>query len=198
MIRFFFLIVVLLAASAEPAVAHSGGVSISVNGMLAGVAHPFIGLDHLLAMTAIGVLAAQRTGRMMAVVPASSIGAMLVAALLVGAHGLVLPAVGTGALFSVIVLGAAVMVGRSIPDKVLLALVVLAAMYHGQVYALNKPAGANGLDYGIGFAMGCAFLHAVGAGFSMAAHMLGEANAFRFLRLCGVIVAAAGLALVAF
>src|SRR5262245_50266659 len=89
------------AAMAHPG--HAGG------GFASGYTHPFIGLDHLLAMVAVGIWAAQLGGRQMLVVPAAFVTVMTAGAAL-GAAGVALPHVEGMVALSVPVLGLAVAV----------------------------------------------------------------------------------------
>src|SRR5881227_1589792 len=56
---------------------HEGGA-----GLAAGWAHPFSGIDHVLAMLAVGLLAGQRGGRATWILPVSFIACMIVGGLL--------------------------------------------------------------------------------------------------------------------
>ena len=73
-------------------------------GLMAGIAHPLFGLDHLLAMAAVGVWAFQLDGRAKWLVPASFVALMAVAGG-VGMAGIPLPMVEIGIATSVLILG---------------------------------------------------------------------------------------------
>src|SRR5262245_18566923 len=74
-------------------------------GLMAGLLHPVLGLDPLLAMVAVGLLGAQLGGRALWAVPACFVGAMIVGGT-VGMAGVAFPAVETGIALSIVLLGA--------------------------------------------------------------------------------------------
>src|SRR5215470_16285297 len=94
----------LLALAPSVAFAHPGHEGASLIG---GFMHPLGGFDHIIAMVAVGVLAARLGGRALWLVPASFITAMAVASL-AGSAGLGLPYTEAGIAVSVVVLGAVV------------------------------------------------------------------------------------------
>ena len=71
-------------------------------GILSGFLHPLLGLDHLLAMLAVGILSAQIGGRALWSVPATFVGTMAIGAFL-GIGELALPFVEYGITFSVLI-----------------------------------------------------------------------------------------------
>src|SRR5215469_7822095 len=71
----------------------------------AGLIHPLGGVDHIIAMVAVGLLAARLGGRALWLVPVSFVVTMAGAGL-AGIAGAGLPYVETGLAFSVVVLGA--------------------------------------------------------------------------------------------
>ena len=90
---------------ATPALAHTGAGSVS--GFASGFSHPMGGLDHLLAMIAVGVLAAQQGGKAVWLLPVSFVTMMVVGGAL-GIAGVAMPFVELGIVGSVIVLGAVI------------------------------------------------------------------------------------------
>ncbi|WP_119422149.1 HupE/UreJ family protein [Desertibaculum subflavum] len=123
--------------AAAPAWAHHpmGGATPATlaQGLLSGLAHPVIGLDHLAFVVAAGVLAAPLAGRFL--LPAAFVVAGLAAALWHVA-GFDLPAAEIGVPLSVLVLGGIVLWGRALPAQLLAALFALAGLLHG--YALAE------------------------------------------------------------
>ena len=77
------------------------------NGLIAGISHPIGGLDHLLAMLAVGLWAAQQQGAARWALPCTFVGTLLIGGLL-GFEGLNLPALESGIAASVLALGLAV------------------------------------------------------------------------------------------
>jgi urease accessory protein len=178
-----------LTLAAGPALAHTGAGAVS--GLAAGVAHPLGGLDHILAMVAVGILAVQQGGRAFWLVPAAFV-AMMVAGGALGAAGVPLPYVELGIVGSVIVLGAVVAAGWRMPLALATPLAGAFAVFHGHAHGTEMPLSASALSYGVGFVSATAFLHAAGFGLGRTALALGRSPA---LRVGGGAIAMAGLAL---
>ena len=165
-----------------------------VHGFGSGLAHPLGGLDHMLAMVAVGLWAAQLGGRARWLVPASFVGVMALGGALAMA-GLRVPFTETGILLSVLVLGILVAVAVRFPLTASMAIVGLFAFFHGHSHGTEMPATAVGYAYGIGFALATASLHACGVGMGMLARQSAKQPAIRF---AGAAIAVAGLCLWAF
>jgi urease accessory protein len=180
-----------LTLAAGPALAHTGVGSVS--GMAAGFAHPIGGLDHVLAMVAVGILAARQGGRALWLVPAAFVGMMLVGGAL-GVAGVALPYVELGIAGSVIALGMVIAVGRRMPVALAMALAGAFAVFHGHAHGTEMPLNASGLAYGAGFLLATASLHIAGIGLGLGAAKLTRPLALRF---GGGAIALAGLALAA-
>lgn len=178
-----------LLAFAAPAAAHTG--STPVVGFVSGFLHPLGGLDHVLAMVAVGVLAAMIGGRALWLVPASFLGAMAVSSVL----GVSLPFVELGIVASVVVLGAVVALAPRMPVAVAMALAAAFAVFHGHAHGTEMPAAASALPYGLGFLFGTALLHAAGLGLGLVVERLSRDAGRAALRVGGGAVAALGLAL---
>ncbi|MGO9609689.1 MAG: HupE/UreJ family protein, partial [Verrucomicrobiia bacterium] len=119
--------VVLLLTSAG---AHAHIIPGDVRGFGSGFAHPLHGLDHILAMVAVGLWAAQLGGRARWLVPASFVGVMAVGGALAMA-GLRVPFAEEGILLSVLVLLILVAVAALFPLASSMAIVGLFAFFHG-------------------------------------------------------------------
>ena len=178
--RFTGLLSVLLVLAALPAVAHTGG---STAGFLAGLAHPLGGLDHLLAMVAVGLWAAQLGGRAIWAVPVSFVGSMAAGALL-GAGGLTLPHVEIGIAVSVLGLGVLVALVLRLRVAAAATLVALFALFHGHTHGVELPNAASGLA----FIVATAALHALGMTAALAMRPFA-----RPVRVGGAAIAFAGL-----
>src|SRR5438094_241400 len=89
-------------AGLVPADAHA--LSNQAPGVAAGLLHPLTGLDHLMAMLAIGAIASRTGGRVSWALPISSLFAMLIGASL-GMEGVVMPILEPATLVSVVLLG---------------------------------------------------------------------------------------------
>ena len=143
------------------ALAHTGHGETS--GLMHGLTHPITGIDHVLAMVAVGMLAAQLGGRMLWLVPLSFVGVMAVAGAL-GMAGIQLPFAEVGIALSIVVLGLAVAYRFNLPALAAMALVGFFAVFHGHVHGVEMPAAASGLLYAAGFAGATAMLHVAGVG----------------------------------
>ncbi|KJE34343.1 urease accessory protein [Thalassospira sp. HJ] len=179
---------------ATPALAHTGAGTVS--GLASGFGHPMGGLDHLLAMIAVGILASQQGGKAIWLLPVSFVAMMVVGGAL-GVAGVAMPFVELGIVGSVIVLGAVIALGKHMPTGAAMALVGVLAIFHGHAHGTEMPVDASGIEYGVGFAIATAILHAVGLGFGLAVKKVVEKIAPVAVRVGGGVIAAAGVALMA-
>jgi urease accessory protein len=154
----------------------------------AGFAHPVSGLDHLLAMVAVGLWAAQLGGCARWLVPAAFVGVMALGGALGGA-GVTVPGLEQAIAASVLVLGLLIAASVRLPVVAGMALAGGFAVFHGVAHGAEMPSAAGGLGYGAGFVAATALLHAAGVGFGLLA---GKVLA-RLLRFAGWGVAAAGV-----
>lgn len=178
---------VALAALALAAGAQAHTLGAHGAGFAAGVAHPFLGLDHLLAMVAVGLWAAQRGGRALWAVPLAFIGMMAFGALLALA-GVALPGVEAGIAVSVLILGLLIASSARLPVLASMLLVGAFAVFHGHAHGAELPQTASVALYGLGMMAATAALHGLGIGLGLAFKRLpGMA-----LRVAGSAIAAAG------
>ncbi|MFP5476303.1 MAG: HupE/UreJ family protein, partial [Gammaproteobacteria bacterium] len=155
----------LALAAAGAAQAHPGH---GTESFVDGLAHPFSGLDHLLAMLAVGLwsAAALPAGRRLAG------PAVFLAMLLVGAalpqSGVQLPGVEAGVALSVVALGVLMIAARSaalrLPVPAGLSLVGMAGLLHGMAHGAELQAGHSFAGYALGFMTASALLHGAGLG----------------------------------
>ena len=162
------------------------------NGLIAGISHPLGGLDHLLAMLAVGLWAAQQQGAARWVLPCTFVGTLLMGGLL-GFEGLNLPALESGIAASVLALGLAVALAVRPPLGLAVGATALFALFHGVAHGLELPAMASPWSYAAGFVAATAALH--GAGFALV-RVLPRAAA-PLVRLAGAVSAATGVWLLA-
>ncbi len=174
-----------LCLFAGTASAHTG--SHTVTGFVSGLAHPVLGLDHLLAMVAIGLWAAQQGGRALWAVPAAFVGAMGMGGGLAWA-GLSLPYVETGIAASVLVLGLLIATQRQWAVTVGMAIAAGFALFHGYAHGLEMPQAMSPALYGLGFVLATLGLHGLG----MAGSLIGR----RAVQVTGAGIAVTGLALI--
>lgn len=183
------LLAVALGAAALPALAHTGHDH--AFNLYSGLAHPVGGLDHLLAMVAVGLWAAAHQGKVRLAAPATFVLAMLGGCLL-GAGGVALPAVEPGIALSVLVLGLMVAAGSRVPASIGLPLIAAFALVHGHAHGAEAPAGSLA-GYMAGFVLATAALH--GAGLVAGNTLLARASLW--LRAGGAAIAACGAWLLA-
>ncbi|MDC8786147.1 HupE/UreJ family protein [Roseateles koreensis] len=125
---------------------------------LSGVAHPFTGLDHLLAMLAVGVWASQLwRGKARLLAPALFLALLLTGALVAQAAW-VAPQLEAWVAASVVGFGGLLLLRESVPSALGLLFVGLAALVHGQAHGLELH-GAQAIG---GFVLGSALLHGLG------------------------------------
>jgi urease accessory protein len=141
-----------------PLAAHEGG---SAAGLISGLYHPISGLDHVLAMIAVGIWGAQLGAPAIWVLPVTFPMVMALGGML-GLLGLVLPGAELGIGVSALILG--LMVAMEVrPDlRLAAALVGFFAVFHGYAHGVELPEGQSGILYSIGFVASTGTLHATG------------------------------------
>lgn len=131
-------------------------------GLSSGLAHPLLGLDHLLAMLAVGVISAKIGGRAIIIVPTAFVSFMTLGGILAIA-GIAFPAVETGIALSVLFFGAIIALSKSPSLKLAIVFVALFALFHGHAHGEEMPAIASPILYALGFVTSTAILHFSGA-----------------------------------
>lgn len=149
---------VALISTATLASAHTGHGTHSLS---EGLTHP-LGLDHLLAMVAVGVWSSMALpGARRWQGPTTFLSAMGIGAVL-GAAGLVLPLTEAGIALSVALFGAMLLAGTRLPQRAGLLLIAAAAALHGLAHGAELPAGASFVAYALGFLGSTTVLHVAG------------------------------------
>jgi len=172
------------AAAAHPGHADAGGFA-------HGFMHPIGGLDHVLAMVAVGLWASQLGGRALWLLPLTFPAVMAMGAAL-GMSGVTLPWVEIGIAGSVMVLGAVVALALRPSLAISIPLIGAFALLHGYSHGVELPAGISALSYGAGFIASTLVLHAVGIATGLIAGRL----PVRFAaRTAGGAIAVLGVAL---
>jgi len=131
------------------------------SGFISGFLHPVGGTDHILAMFAVGIWAAQMGGRALWAVPVSFVSMMIVGAIL-GVQGIHIPFIEEGILVSIIVLGAFIVLGIKLPILLSSLIAGAFAMFHGHAHAAEMPLNTSGFEYGIGFVLATGIIHILG------------------------------------
>lgn len=190
-------IIILAAVSVltpVAALAHTGAGD--THGVVHGFMHPVTGLDHVLAMVAVGILAALLGGRATWLVPASFV-ALAAAGGLLGVQGVPVPFVEFGISASVVLLGLAIALQARLPLGWTVGLVGLFGLYHGYAHGAEMPADASGFAYGAGFLAATAMLHIAGIGLGLGIAHMARRSATRFAQAGGAAIALAGIVLLA-
>ncbi|MCC7040125.1 MAG: HupE/UreJ family protein [Burkholderiales bacterium] len=153
------IVAALLVTAAAPVLAHVEAGQ--ATGFFTGFAHPFSGLDHILAMVAVGLWGAQLGAPAIWLLPLTFPLVMAFGGFL-GLIGVGLPGVEIGIAASAALLGAAVMTERRISLYAAAALVAFFAIFHGHAHGTELPPGQSGLLYSLGFVVATGCLHAIG------------------------------------
>lgn len=154
-----------------------------------GILHPFTGLDHMAAMVAVGLWAAQRGGRALWLVPLTFVTVMAIGGAL-GTAAIAIPFVQPGIIASVLVLGLLVATAARLPLVASSILVGLFALFHGHAHGTEMPATVAGLTYGFGFMLATASLHGLGIAVGLAAKRF---TSPAFVRIAGGAIVAFGI-----
>jgi urease accessory protein len=136
-------------------------------GFLHGLEHPIGGLDHILAMLAVGLWAAQIGGKALWLIPGAFVLTMTGSSVL-GHFGLPISGVEQGILASDFILGLLLLFATRLPLAVSVGIVSILAIFHGYAHGAEMPETASGLTYGIGFIISTAALHLAGIGMGLA------------------------------
>lgn len=184
-----FLAFVLLAVLIGPPTALAHVEQGQAACVLAGLAHPVSGLDHVLAMIAVGLWGAQLGAPALWYLPVTfpmvmALGGM--AALL----GVPLPGVEIGIAASAILLGLAVMSELRPPLAAAVVVVGVFGLFHGHAHGTELPPGQSALLYSLGFVVATGCLHGVGIALGL---LHGRPWGQKLLRMTGAGVALAGV-----
>ena len=168
--------------------AHVGQGDVS-GGFLAGLDHPVMGLDHVVAMVAVGIWGAQLPAPAIWVLPVTfplvmSFGGVL------GGLAVPIPGIEIGIAASAIVLGAMVAFAARPPLWVAAVIVGIFAIFHGYAHGAELPESVNAISYAMGFVVATGSLHALGI-------LIGVINKWqagaKCLRAGGVLIALCGI-----
>ena len=189
-----FITAILLLATSSAAFAHTGQ---NVSSLAAGLMHPFSGLDHLLAVVAVGLWAAQgntmkRGGRKIWLLPATFMTMLAVGAgIALQWHSL--PLVESGIAASVLALGLLIALSLQLPAALSVAVTALFGLLHGYAHGLELPRSAAPAEYALGFLAATATLHLGGVTLGIATRQ----NYALLSRLLGGAIAVSGAYLLA-
>ena len=158
-------------------------------GFLSGPSHPVSGLDHVVAMIAVGLWGAQLGMPALWVLPVTFPMLMAFGGIL-GLIGIPLPGVEIGIALSAVVLGALVLGQVRLPLAVAVMVVACFAVFHGHAHGTELETGQNPMLYSLGFVIATGLLHGVGITIGLIQRW--EPGA-QILRGAGAVVMAAGL-----
>lgn len=182
--KLYVLILLIFPLSVN---AHTGGESLL--SMADGFSHPFLGIDHLLIMIAIGFWAVASKSVQLWVLPVVFLLAMFIGAML-SFSGLDINGMEYLVAFSVLCSGFILWQSKDLSVLMTIGLVVVFALAHGYVHAVELEGGANAFSYVIGFLMATAILHAIG----MVAGLFGPSVVKSIKTIFGLICTLIGLA----
>jgi urease accessory protein len=161
------------------------------SGFLNGFFHPLLGLDHILAMVAVGLWAMQTGGKAKWMIPLSFVSIMTLGGVL-GMNNISLPFAEIGILISVVVLGVLILAGAKLPVLFSSILVGVFALCHGHSHGAEIPLAASAVTYSLGFALTTVILHLSGIGLGS---LINRLSTEKIVRFSGAMIALAGLIL---
>lgn len=163
-------------------------------GFAHGFAHPLGGLDHVLAMVAVGLYAALLGRRALWLVPASFL-VMMAAGGTLGIAGIALPYTEAAIALSIVVLGLALALRIRMSTLAAMFLAGAFALFHGHAHGSEMPQAASGYAFAAGFVLATALLHGAGIALGLAAAKLADRGGWRAAQVAGGAMALAGVAL---
>ena len=176
----------------------SGSVALAATGDIAelsfvdGFLHPQRGLDHVLAMVAVGLWSGQFGGRTIWTAPLGFMSFMAIGGAL-GMLGTWFPPVEGGIVTSVLIFGVLVMMGTKPPVWLGLVAVNAFALFHGYAHGAEMDERASGLLYAAGFVLATGLLHLFGIAVAKGMERL---NMERAVQVAGAGIVLGGLMLV--
>ena len=159
----------------------------------AGLLHPFTGLDHLLAMFAVGLWASKLGGRAVWMLPTAFVSAIIVGGL-IGVSGIDIPGVRAGIVASLLIFGFLLAADVKLPVVTGSLAVSFFGLFHGQAHGAEMSATLSVLPYVAGFTVATILLQVAGvASFRLMQLLHAEMVARLFgggITLAGVYMAA--------
>lgn len=143
-------------------------------GFIHGFSHPLGGLDHLVAMVAVGLWTTQLDRRARWAVPLTFVAVMLLGSTM-GTSGVALPFVEQGIASSLLVLGVLIAAAVRLSTGQSAAIVGVFALLHGYAHGVATPSSASGL-YSFGLLVATALLHLNGIGIGLFCQQLRRKN----------------------
>ena len=164
--------------------------------LVRGFMHPVGGLDHVLAMVAVGIFAFVLGGRALWAVPLSFV-AMMAVGFGLGVTGVTLPYAALMIALSSVEIGGVAALGRRMPVVAAMALVGGFAAFHGWAHGAEMPADAGGLTFALGFVAATALLHAAGIAGAMGVAAVTGRYGKAVAQVAGAVFALGGVGVLA-
>ena len=157
-------------------------------GFVTGFLHPLMGMDHIIAMVAVGLWSVQMGRKATLVLPMTFPIVMALGGAL-GVFGMSVPGIEIGIAVSAMVLGGLVATAAIAPLWAAGVLVGMFAVFHGYAHGAELPVATNPFWYSCGFLLATAGLHVSGI-------LMGHMNRWRvgnyLLRTAGAVIAGCG------
>lgn len=190
------LLLALTIFMLSPAVAFAHTGAGEAAGFLHGLEHPLGGMDHVLAMVAVGILAVVLGGRALVWVPLGFV-AMMVVGFLLGLAQVPVPSVELGIALSSIVIGALAAWGKPMPSTLAVGIVSVFAIFHGHAHGAEMPDAVGGLTYALGFGLATTLLHLSGIAAAMGVSKINARHGRLVARIAGGVFAMGGVGVLA-
>ncbi len=182
------LLAILALFWLSPSFAHTDVASLQ-GGFISGFMHPILGLDHVVAMVAVGLWGAFLGKPAIWILPVVFPLVMALGGAL-GVAGVDIPYIETGIALSGVVIGLAVAFAIRPPIWIAAIIVGAFAIFHGHAHGTELPNSANPLIFSIGFVTGTGLLHLTGI-------LIGELTRWPWgkmlVRASGAVIALIGL-----
>ena len=192
--KFSAMILLSAAILVFPAISSAHASIAGMSSLYAGLLHPFTGLDHLLAMFAVGLWASKLGGRAVWMLPTAFVSAMIVGGL-IRVSGVDIPFVGAGIVASLLIFGFLLAADVKLPVVTGSLAVSFFGLFHGQAHGAEMSVMLSVLPYVAGFTVATMLLQAAGVASFRLMQLLHAETAARFsggvIALAGVYMAAA-------
>jgi len=170
-------------------VAQAHTLAMNGNALIAGLSHPLLGWDHLVAALAVGLWAAWQRGQALWTLPLVFLGVTAVGGV-TATLGLALPLAEAGISSSLLLLGLLLAFAARPPAVASVTLVALFAIFHGYAHGTALPPGASAIVYGLGLLASTTASLVLGVGLG---RMSWGGLSAGLLRWTGGAIAAAGI-----
>jgi urease accessory protein len=166
---------------------------VGTTGLKAGIAHPFTGIDHFIAMLSVGILSVLLAGSNIWRIPLTFVLAMIFGGL-IGVYNLKFPFLEMGIILSVMALGLAIAFHQKIiPLKIAFIGVLVFGFLHGNAHGVEIPKMVQAIFFINGFIIATIFIHVLGI-FVVELFMQIK-NSQTWLKIIGLIFFAIGVLL---